>query len=288
MNDDPLMGVPLWYQDIFPQEEFDGFYRKLGNHAVNYIERDPMQLVVTFDNLAEAGGRHYARDAWAAKFIADNGWSHLGVFAGGPTWFQDQRLIDYLSNLKAEGVFRQYPNVALAGTSMGAFGALAFAHLAPGSTVIAFSPQTTLDQSIAPWDRRFWKGMKQDWSLPYSDVTQHLDQVGKIYAVYDPYIEQDRLHIERIQHPNFVPLKAIGLGHKSAMVLGRMEQLKPVMSGAIKGTLTQSEFYPRNRDRKNTLVYRRNIEEYLTARGKEHRIGRFRRAFKQRRAAREA
>ena len=30
---------------------------------------------------------------------------------------------------------------------MGAFGALGFAHLAPGSTVIAFSPQTTLDQS---------------------------------------------------------------------------------------------------------------------------------------------
>ena len=171
---------------------------------------------------------------------------------------------------------------------MGAFGALAFAHLAPGSTVIAFSPQTTLDQSIAPWDRRFWKGMKQDWSLPYSDVTQHLDQVGKIYAVYDPYIEQDRLHIERIQHPNLVPLKAIGLGHKSAMVLRRMDQLKPIMSGAIRGTLTQSEFYQRNRDRKNVLVYRRNIEEYLTERGKEHRVGRFRRAFKLRRAAREA
>ena len=91
----------------------------------------------------------------AMPVIADNGWSHLGVFAGVPTWFRDQRLIDYLSNLKAEGVFRQYPNFALAGTSMGAFGALAFAHLAPGSTVIAFSPQTTLDQSIAPWDRRF-------------------------------------------------------------------------------------------------------------------------------------
>ena len=44
----------------------------------------------------------------------------------------------------------------------------------------------------------------------------------------------------------------------------------------------------RNRDRKNVLVYRRNIEEYLTERGKEHRVGRFRRAFKLRRAAREA
>ena len=39
MSDDPLMGVALWCKDIFPQGEFDGFYRKLVNHAVNYIER---------------------------------------------------------------------------------------------------------------------------------------------------------------------------------------------------------------------------------------------------------
>ena len=72
------------------------------------------------------------------------------------------------------------------------------------------------------------------------------------------------------------------------MVLRRMDQLKPIMSGAIRGTLTQSEFYQRNRDRKNVLVYRRNIEEYLTERGKEHRVGRFRRAIKLRCAAHEA
>ena len=52
------------------------------------------------------------------------------------------------------------------------------------------------------------------------------------------------------------------------MVLRRMDQLKPIMSGAIRGTLTQSEFYQRNRDRKNVLVYRRNIEEYLTERAR--------------------
>ena len=54
------------------------------------------------------------------------------------------------------------------------------------------------------------------------------------------------------------------------------------------GTLTQSEFYQPNRDRKNVLVYGHNIEEYLTERGKEHRVARFRRAFKLRCAAREA
>jgi hypothetical protein len=83
-------------------------------------------------------------------------------------------------------------------------------------------------------------------------------------------------------------LKAIGLGQKTAMVLRRMDQLKLIMSGAIKGSLTQSEFYQRNRHHKNILVYHRTIEEYPTERGKEHRFGRFRRAFKLRHAVREA
>lgn len=115
-----------------------------------------------------------------------------------------------------------------------------------------------------------------------------MDQVGNIYAVYDPYIEEDRLHIERIDHPNLVSLKAIGLEHKSAMVLRRMDQLKPIMRGAIEVTLTDIEFYQRNRDRKNILIYRRNIEAYLIERDKEHRVDRFRRAFKRHRATREA
>ena len=56
MSDDPLMGVPVWYKDIFPQGEFDGFYRKLGNHAINYIERDPNQLVITLTTLPRRAG----------------------------------------------------------------------------------------------------------------------------------------------------------------------------------------------------------------------------------------
>lgn len=81
MTDENEPELPLWYRDIYPNGNFQGFYHNLGDHMVNYVDRGSSQLLVTFDNLAEAGGRQFDRDAWAAKFISDNGWNHLGVMA---------------------------------------------------------------------------------------------------------------------------------------------------------------------------------------------------------------
>ena len=60
------------------------------------------------------------------------------------------------------------------------------------------------------------------------------------------------------------------------MILRRMDPLKPIMSGAIIGTLTQSKFYQLNLHQ-NIYVYHRTIEKYPTERDKEHRFGQFRR-----------
>ncbi len=76
------------------------------------MDRGSDRLVITFDNLAEAGGRHYDRDAWAAKYIAENGWNHMGVMAAGPTWFRDEKLIAFLDGLKSDGflqILHMYP-----------------------------------------------------------------------------------------------------------------------------------------------------------------------------------
>ena len=49
--------LPLWYYDIYPNGKFTGFYHNLGNNVVNYVDSGSNRLVITFDNLAEAGGR---------------------------------------------------------------------------------------------------------------------------------------------------------------------------------------------------------------------------------------
>lgn len=283
--EDELGGVPSWYREIFPAGSRDGFYQKLGPHSAVFVDRGKHQLVVSFDNLAEAGGQRYDREPWAGKFCADNGWSHLGIFAQPPSWFRDGALIQYLEYLRDSGFFKQFDRVTFCGTSMGGFGALTFSALSPGATVIAFSPQTTLAADLVPWEKRFAKGRRMDWSLPFSDAAKQTAQAERVYVVYDPFFEDDVKHIARLKGDNIVPLHGFGLGHKSALVLRRMDRLKPVMKQAITGQLTEQEFYRLIRNRKDIYLYRINMESYLLNRGRDGLVNILRTAFKQRRKA---
>lgn len=284
-QEQPEITLPGWFKDIYPAGPFDGFYHKRGHHAVVHVARSPDVLVVSFDNLAEAGGRDYHRDAWAAKFIGDSGWSHLGIFASGPTWFREDKLIAYLEFLRASGFFRQFKKVVMCGTSMGGFGALTFSSLVPGCSVIAFSPQSTLSKESAGWDRRFPKGRRQDWTLPFSDAAGQIQSAGQIYLVYDPFDALDRRHAKRMEGANVMHLHATGFGHKSAFVLRRMSRLKEVMTAAVDGSLTPQSFRQMIEPRKAIYLYKKNMMQYLEARNKPQMAEAFAKAFKRKRRA---
>ena len=278
-----LGGIPPWYRESLPAGPSRGFCHSRGEHRAVFVDRGPGQLVVSFDNLAEAGGQRYDREAWAAKFCADRDWSHLGILAQPPSWFRDMELISFLEGLRDSGFFKRFARVAFCGTSMGGFGALTFSSLAPGSTVVAFSPQTTLARDKAGWDRRFRKGMRQDWSLPYSDAAEHASCAGRIYLVYDPFLALDRRQAGRLNPANVVELKGFGLGHKSALLLRRMDRLKQVMEQGITGQLTPEGFYRLIRNRKDVYLYRKNMEEHLQQRGRDALAEQLTQAFKRRR-----
>jgi pimeloyl-ACP methyl ester carboxylesterase len=278
-----LGGLPSWYREIFPAGPNDGFFIKKGVHSLSFVDRGVHQLVVSFDNLSDAGNPRYDREPWAGKFCADNGWSHLGVYSQMSNWFRNQDLIDILEKLKSDNFFKQFDRVAFCGTSMGGFGALTFSSLAPGATVIAFSPQITLDNSLVPWEKRFVKGRNSDWNLAYSDAAEQIKNANRVYVVYDPFYVADKIHFERLSGDNVIPLQGFGLGHKSALVLRKMDALKPIMAGAIKGSLSPRQFYKIIRSRKDIYLYRQNIESYLTERDREQWIPMFRNAFKARR-----
>lgn len=63
-------------------------------------------------------------------------------------WYRDAALITRLERLRDDGFFRGYGRVIFSGASMGAFAACAFAPLAPGCTIIAYSPQSTLHPDV--------------------------------------------------------------------------------------------------------------------------------------------
>ncbi len=278
-----LGGLPNWYQEIFPAGPSDGFYQKFGSHSASFVDRGSHQLVVSFDNLSDAGNPRYDRDPWAGKFCADNGWSHLGIYAQPPSWFRDERLIAFLEGLRDAGFFTRFDRVAMVGTSMGGFGALTFCDLAPGATIITFSPQTSLSADLVPWEKRFAKGRAMDWTLPYSDAATQTKRADKVFVVYDPFLVDDRRHFDRLSGDNIVALKGFGLGHKSAFVLNRMQRLKPIMALGITGELTPDKFYKLIRNRKDIYLYRTNVEGYLIQKERPDLIDIFRAAFKKRR-----
>jgi hypothetical protein len=274
---------PIWFSDLCPAGPRTGFYRWLGRHGAAFVDRGEDQLIVTFDNLHVVGDTRPERDPWAAKFCADRGHSHLGVISQASDWFRDPDLITFLEGLAADGLFRRFRRVCFAGTSMGGFGALTFSALAPGSTVIAFSPQSTLKKDLVPWERRFGKGRAANWSLPYSDAAEAVASASQIYLIYDPFHRQDRAHADRLSGPNVTRLRAFGMGHKTALTLNRLDLLKRVLEEAITGVLAPADFYRSIRTRKTLYLYREAMAGHLAARGHPDRANWFRAAFKRQR-----
>lgn len=277
--------IPSWYGEIFPAGPHVGWYHKFGDHAASFVERSTDQLVISFDNLSDAGYPYPDIEPWAGKFVQKHGWSHLGVYAQTASWFRDRDLVDFLVKLRDDGFFQRFENVALIGTSMGGFAALTFAELAPGATVVALSPQTTLRDDLVPWEKRFRKGKAQDWTLPFSDAAENLSDVGRAYVLFDPFFRPDKQQVERLPQERLITLKGFGFGHKSAVFLRRLDVLQPVMKAAIEGTLEPEEFYRLIRSRKDLYIYRTCMEAHLLERSQEDRMMKFRKAFRVRRRA---
>ena len=184
-------------------------------------------------------------------------------------WYRCPQLIAYLQKLADDGVFAEFAQVWLSGTSMGGFAALAFASLAPGATVIAFNPQTTLDETLVPWEERFGMGRARDWSLPHSDAAFEIDEAARVFVLFDPFFTPDRRHVERLEGENVTRLKTWCSGHFSPVFLRRANLLKPVMQHALDGTLTPAVFYTLYRERRMLPWYRKALQTNLQERGHE-------------------
>lgn len=258
--------APPWFVELYPGGSGTGFLEKLDRHAFLYHQREPKQLVVSFDNIANVNDLSFAREPWGWKFFRDIGWSHLGILARTKAWYRDPEIIDYLKSKAAAGFFDRFDQVVFAGASMGGFGALAFSALVPGSIVIAFNPQTTLDERLVPWETRYRFGRVQDWDLPLSDGAAALDAARRAYVFYDPFFDLDRQHAARLEHPNAMLLKTWSSNHFAAPMLRKLDLLKPVMLGAMDGTLEAPEYYRMMRARRMLPMYMRGLETVASER----------------------
>ena len=276
---------PEWYREIGPGGTVPGFFRRLDHHSLVFVQRPSDTLVATFDNLSAVNDLSPQRAPWAYKVLRQEGCAHLGVLAHRKDWFREPNLIAALVEMRDQGLFQAYANVILSGTSMGGFAALAFSSLFPGARVLSFSPQSTLDEDIVPWETRFGMGRMRNWRLPFSDAAFEIEDAEQVIVVSDPYFKLDQWHVDRLTTPNVIKLKAWFSGHFSPVFLHRADLLKPVMTKMIRGTLTEDAFYQLYRDRRKLPWYKRSLEETLVQKGHKELASRVGPAFRRAKTA---
>jgi hypothetical protein len=232
-----------------------GFFVDMAHHAAAYLPGDGARLVVTFDNLA-ARRETEDRFPWGHTHLLRRGWDVLGIMSKQPDWFRHSDVLDFFDSLRDEGFFRRFGHVALYGSSTGGYGALAFAPAAPGRTVMAFAPQTTLAPELVPFERRYRYGRGLgNWSGRYLDGAQSVESAGRVYLCFDPLEPLDRAHVDRLSGPNVVRLPMVGVGHKIPPQLLKMGILKPLVDKALAGALDPNEFSQLYRARKNSVPW---------------------------------
>ncbi len=250
---------PQWLLDLSTSKKRRGFFVSDDLFALQHTYRGSRILYVSFDNLSSVRAESKIRDPWGYGFAAASGWSSLGVLCYRPNWFRMPKLFDEMQHLAQSGFFARFDRVVFSGTSMGAYAACAFSSLVPGSTVIAFSPQSTLAPGIADWDLRYPSGTAADWSGPFADAALELGSARRAWIIYDPRVEEDRRHAERLAAagPQVTLLKARHASHFTAQFLGQIGALGTFARGCAGGSMTEAQFYALYRRGRS---YRRYLE----------------------------
>ncbi|MBR9842517.1 MAG: phosphoadenosine phosphosulfate reductase [Rhodobacteraceae bacterium] len=248
----------------------EGFYEELGpDHTALFVKRGK-QLIVSFENLDHVYERGADRMPWGYGFVEKQGWSMLGMMAGDWSWYRDEAVFDFFDRLRDEGFFEQFDRVVFYGASMGGYGAAVFSAAAPGCQVVAISPQATLDREIAPWESRYYRAWRRDFSGRYAYAPDMCGEAEAVHIFYDPRHKEDAMHATLFRGENVVKYRCRFLGHRIASLWIQMGLLKPIVAECVAGTMTQAKFYQWMRARREN---RRFQKEMLHLLQKERRWG---------------
>ena len=234
---------------------------RLGKHQVDFLPGGPV-LAVTFEPAALGkAGADLQRPAWGQSFLQQRGHAVLGVKRVVTDWYRNPALHEVFRGLQEAGWFARFERVIFYGPSMGGYAALAFAACAPGCTVLALNPQSSLAPERVWFDQRFAGPRAGAWTGDFVDGIDGAAVAGRVYVCYDPYQVKDRLHAERLPSHNRVNLRLPFAGHTTAQTLSALGLLGTVFDQALEGTLDEAAFRAMARKRSQLADYHCRLAE---------------------------
>lgn len=228
---------------------------RLGRHQVDVLPGGPA-LVVTFEPAAVGKAESkLERPVWGQAFLQRRGHTVLGVKRSATDWYRSPDLHRLFRALQAAGWFARFERVMFYGPSMGGYAALAFAACAPGCTVLAMHPQSTMAPDRVWFDQRFAGERARHWQGDLVDGADGAALAGRVYVCYDPWQLKDRLHAQRLPAHNRVDLRLPYVGHATTQALQALGLLGDVVDRALAGTLDAAGFRQMARQRVRLADY---------------------------------
>lgn len=258
-----------WLAELEDYAEEAGYYEPLGDsHSVVFVDRGPV-LLVTFETVADARADVRRALPLGLRMSEGTGYSQLAILAKSHRWFRDPSVYGYFDRLVDDGFFEDFDRVVFYGAAMCGYAAAAFSVAAPGATVIAVSPQATLDPRIAEWDHRFTGMRSVSFTDRYGYAPDMLEAAERAYVLYDPDEDEDAMHAALFYRRNVARLRCRGFGRRLAGDLAAMEILKPILKAACEGRFSEAEFHRMFRRRRNYLPYLRKLLRRVDDDGRE-------------------
>jgi len=229
--------------------------RRLPHHVLDLFPGGSCLVVVFEDARGPVLKPDPLREISGVRFVCSEGHTVLAVKTLKRDWYRGRPLLDFMTRLAQEGFFASFERVVFYGGSMGGYGALAFSCLAPGALVLAYSPQTTLDPVLVPWDLRYPVGRGADWTGPFGDAAVSAASAERVVVVYDPFERSDARQVARLAPDNLLALKLPFAGHGTPAMLAQVGELKGVLRSLLNGSLDLPGFARVARKRRQVVSY---------------------------------
>lgn len=256
-------GMPRWHAALDTHGSAHGFHQQLGDqHGVLYTEDDDT-LLVTFENaedIREAGG---PRLPFGLSVAGREGWSHLGLYCEGDTWFRAPEIYALFDTLIDEGFFDDFERVVFYGAGPCGYAAAAFSVSAPGAELVLIRPHASLDPRVSEWDERYPEMRRVSFTDRYGFAPFMADAAAKATIIYDPYERVDAMHAALYTREGFEKIRCPLLGKSIAHDLESMGVLLPMLRAAGRGSLTAQKFAQLYRGRRRFPPYLRRILSHL-------------------------
>lgn len=241
----------------------------MGAHANLWFEGRSDVLIISFDNLATID-EGWPRLPWLSRRLDPLGHSILGVQSHAKDWFRNATAPALLRGLEERGFFRRFRRIVMTGASMGGFAALNFAPLIPEARVLAFSPQSTMNKIIAPFEERFpFAVRKSNWEgMPFLDAAAAMPYIRKAVVVFDPMVPEDRAHAARLAGPNVQLVRLPHCTHELIRVVLKSGAMPSLIDALVTGDAVGLPFWKQFRERHTVPKWQRALLANASNRGR--------------------